>query len=227
MSEPHRKGTWESARAPRFYRFDYYFQGFLKYLLRPFSISLPSALWFRKTMNPDVSMYWATRSSVHSFTHTAHLFACSALLTCLLAPPSSLVCLLRPARALRCANLFACFLTHSLACGKVNDSMAIFAVVFLFWTLGNPCLSPSLPFPTLYCSLFLFIPSFFFLVLQFSFSCDFDFFKFRFGFNSNPFYESFISIFVCFSSSLFVFSSFYPGLCWSRVVKALSSVERE
>ena len=51
--------------------------------------------------------YWATRSSVHSFTRTAHLFACSGLLA-LLAPSAALICSL--ARSL----------SYSLACGKVN-----------------------------------------------------------------------------------------------------------
>ena len=47
--------------------------------------------------------YWATRWSVHLFTHTAHSFSCSALLALLT----------RFACALRCAHLFTCLLACS------------------------------------------------------------------------------------------------------------------
>ena len=58
-------------------------------------------------INQDYRLkYWATRSSVRSFARTAHSFACSALLA-----------------------LLAHF-AYSLACGKVNDLMAIFSVFF-------------------------------------------------------------------------------------------------
>ena len=52
--------------------------------------------------------YWATRSSVRSFTRTAHSFACSALLASL-ARSAVLICSL------------AHSLTHSQARGKVNE----------------------------------------------------------------------------------------------------------
>merc|ERR1719334_1541732 len=76
---------------------------------------------------------WATRSSVRSFAHTAHLFACSGLLASL-APSAALTCSLvrshrsfvrllrtaRFARALRCAHLFARSLTP-LICSLAPD----------------------------------------------------------------------------------------------------------
>ena len=46
--------------------------------------------------------YWATRSSVHLFTHKAHSFACSAVLASL---------------------MHSAALTHSQACGKLNHWM--------------------------------------------------------------------------------------------------------
>ena len=52
--------------------------------------------------------YWATRLSVHLFAHTAHSFACSALLATL------------------------AHFAHFLDCGTVNDWMAIFSVSFSF-----------------------------------------------------------------------------------------------
>ena len=55
--------------------------------------------------------YWATHSSIPSFAHATYSFACSAL-QALLARSAELICLL------------ACWLTHSRACGKVNDSMS-------------------------------------------------------------------------------------------------------
>ena len=58
--------------------------------------------------------YWATRSSVRSFTHTTHLFACSALLA-LLAHTAALTCLLT--HSLHSLAHFA----HSLARGTVSD----------------------------------------------------------------------------------------------------------
>ena len=60
--------------------------------------------------------YWVTRLSVRSFARTAHSFACSALL-------ASLAC------SAACTRLLSCF-TNSLACGTVNDWMAILSVFF-------------------------------------------------------------------------------------------------
>ena len=77
---------------------------------------------------------WATRSSVRSFARTAHSFACSALLA-LLAHSAALI------------HSLPRSLTHSLACGKVNDWIAIFDLFFLFWNLDHSKLglTPRLP----------------------------------------------------------------------------------
>ena len=60
--------------------------------------------------------YWATHSSVRSFTRTAHSFACSTLLASL-------------ARSAALTYSLAHF-AHSLPCGKVNDQIAIHSVFF-------------------------------------------------------------------------------------------------
>ena len=67
--------------------------------------------------------YWATRSSVHSFSRTAHSFACSGLLA-LLTPSAALTRSL--ARSLRSLPHFS----HSHARGTVNEWMAILSVFF-------------------------------------------------------------------------------------------------
>ena len=60
--------------------------------------------------------YWATRSSIRSFTRTAHSFACFGLLRS--RPPlHSLVCSLA-------------HFAHSLARGTVNDWLAVLSVFF-------------------------------------------------------------------------------------------------
>ena len=62
-----------------------------------------------------------------------------SLVSSLVCSQRSLICLPRPSRsahALCHADSFACSLTHSLACGKMNDWTAIFSVFFfLFWTI--------------------------------------------------------------------------------------------
>ena len=72
--------------------------------------------------------YWAIRSSVRSFAHTAHSLACSAQLASL-TRSTALTRLLAPLRSLiRSLAHFA----HSLARGTVNDRMAILSVFFYF-----------------------------------------------------------------------------------------------
>ena len=59
--------------------------------------------------------HWATRLSIRSHRSCIRLFLTTGF-----------------ARALRCAPLRS--LAHSLARGKVNNSMTFFCVIFLFWT---------------------------------------------------------------------------------------------
>ena len=82
--------------------------------LFPLGLESQLATWRRRTM-VQKNQKSRSRSSVRSFPRIAHSFACSTLL-------ASLV----PSTAL--THSFTCSLTHSRACGKGNDWMAIFAV---------------------------------------------------------------------------------------------------
>ena len=62
--------------------------------------------------------HWAIRSSVHSFTHTTHSFACSALLALLThsaAPIHSLAYSLTPGKMVDCMSQNDLILSHSAA----------------------------------------------------------------------------------------------------------------